>query len=125
MNLWYTVGIASGVVILMGLVNLVMDLWRKNKVGGDLVELGVGIIIVVFAWLNIHFGWSGGHIVVDKPTLAYVVASNGFTLLLISAARYLGNRIGRRRSASTVDYRMFWLGVVIFLGGLIGVFAGW
>lgn len=121
MNGWYGAAIVGLVLLLEGLVNFFVNRRKKREWRSDAIRASSGGLILVFAYLSIHFKLFGADIAVSyNPFYSFGFA--GFVLLMESLISYIANVITKRKYESSVDFNRFWVGIAIFFVGLIALF---
>ena len=75
----------------------------------------------MFAFLSIHFKWSGADIIVEYNPF-YSFASAGFVLILESVFSAIANAVTKHKRESGIDANRGILGIVILVIGSIALF---
>lgn len=118
MNAWYTAAIASLVLLIEAIVNLLTNWFRKTELHSSIIRAFSGGFTLLLALLSIKFKWFGADLTLPyNPLYAFTVA--GFVLMLQSAFSWAGNKITHYTDESFTDGRRVWIGIGIFVLGAI------
>jgi hypothetical protein len=122
MNGWYGATIAGVVLLIEGLVNLITNKIKKQESLSDAIRASSGGCVLILAYLSIHFKWLGAGIAVSYNPL-YSLSFAGFVLVLESFFSFLINAFKKRKREAGIDSRRAYIGIGIFLAGLIALFV--
>jgi hypothetical protein len=141
MNGWYGAAIAGMVLLIEGLVNLIVSRIgkqeseeqepKKQEPLDNAIRASSGGLVLILAYLSIHFKWFGADIVVSyNPFYSFGFA--GVVLMLESFFSFVINvsiSITKRRKGEERrerewknDARRAYIGIGIFFAGLIALF---